>query len=206
MTTWWVVAYVLLWLAVLFLGFLLLGTLRALGLLRWRLEQLEMTTPRRIGRNGLKPGTPAPDFTLPDGNGKDVSLHQFAGRKVVLVFTQNGCKPCHKVVPELNRLQQREGVQVLAVAHGEPEKVRQWASETGAAFPVVTQPQWDVSRCYQVFATPFAFLIDEQGVIRSKGIVTNKQYLRFLLTESQSEAELDRPAEPALTGADGGAE
>ena len=39
------VSYVALWLVVLLLGLLLLGTLRALGLLRWRLEQLKATTP-----------------------------------------------------------------------------------------------------------------------------------------------------------------
>jgi hypothetical protein len=57
MSPWWLVSYVALWLVVLSLGFLLLGALRALGLLRWRLEQLEATTPSRLGRGGLKPGT-----------------------------------------------------------------------------------------------------------------------------------------------------
>src|SRR5215468_10364121 len=61
----WLVSIVLLWAVVVFLGFLLLGTLRALGLLRWRLEQLEATTPKRLGRDGLKPGKKAPNFTLP---------------------------------------------------------------------------------------------------------------------------------------------
>jgi hypothetical protein len=65
MTPWWLLSYVILWLALLFLGFLLLGALRALALLRWRLEQLEAITPTRIGRGGLKPGKKAPDFTLP---------------------------------------------------------------------------------------------------------------------------------------------
>jgi hypothetical protein len=38
-----------------------------------------------------------------------------------------------------------------------------------------------VSRRYQVFATPFAFLIDERGVIRSKGIVNNGQHIGYVL-------------------------
>jgi hypothetical protein len=38
------------WAAILALGFLLLGALRALGLQGWRLEQLEVTTPSRVGR------------------------------------------------------------------------------------------------------------------------------------------------------------
>src|SRR5260370_33744043 len=98
------VSIVILWIVAAFLGFLLLGMLRALGLLTWRLEQLEVTTPKRLGRDGLKPGKKAPDFTLPGVNGREVSLHDFVGRKVLLVFTQAGCGPCRSVVPELNRL------------------------------------------------------------------------------------------------------
>src|SRR5262249_35647538 len=118
------VANLVLWVVVLLLGFLLLGTLRALGLLRWRLEQLEATTPSRLGRSGLKPGKKAPDFTLPSVAGPEVALHDFAGRKVLLVFTQTGCGPCHKVMPELNRLQDDGAVQVLVVNNGDVEATR----------------------------------------------------------------------------------
>ena len=107
MTPWWLLSYVALWLVVLVLGFLLLCALRALGLLRWRLEQLEATTPTRTGRGGLKPGKKAPDFTLPSVAGKEVALHDFAGRKVLLVFTQGGCGPCQSIMPELDRLGNR---------------------------------------------------------------------------------------------------
>src|SRR5947209_10945002 len=104
MNLFWLISSLALWALVLFLGFLLLGTLRALGLLRWRLEQLEATTPSRLGRSGLKPGKKAPDFTLPSVAGPEVALHDFAGRPVLLVFTQTGCGPCHTIMPELNRL------------------------------------------------------------------------------------------------------
>src|SRR6516164_7561027 len=165
----WLVTSVLLWGSVLFLGFLLLGALRTLALLRWRLEQLEATTPGRTGRGGLKPGKKAPDFTLPCVSGGEVSLHDFAGRRVFLVFTMSGCKPCHGIVPELNRLQRRGDVQVLVVNNGELEATRQWAGEAGACFPVLAQQQFGVSKPYETYATPFAFLIDEKGVIASKG-------------------------------------
>ena len=65
MNTFWLVSSVTLWAAVVLLGFLLLGTLRALGLLSWRLEQLEAITPSRVGRSGLKPGKKAPTSPCP---------------------------------------------------------------------------------------------------------------------------------------------
>src|SRR6516164_1842354 len=114
-------AFVLLWLIVLFLGFLLLGTLRALGLLRWRLEQLEATMPSRLGRSGLKVGKKAPDFVLPSVAGADIGLHDYAGGKILLVFMQPGCGPCHRVTPDLDRLHRQGDVQVLVVQNGDLE-------------------------------------------------------------------------------------
>ena len=185
----WLVSYLVLWLLVLCLGFLLLGALRALGLLRWRLEQLEATTPSRLGRGGLKPGKKAPDFTLPSIAAGEVSLHDFAGRRVLLVFTQSGCKPCHRVVPELNKLQRGGHVQVLVVNNGELEATRQWAGEAGVCFPMLVQQQLSVSKRYEMYATPFAFLIDERGVITSKGVINNGQHIGFLLSGAAGAAK-----------------
>jgi peroxiredoxin len=194
---------------VLFLGFLLLGALRALGLLSWRLEQLEATTPKRLGRDGLKPGKKAPDFTLPYMNvgrifnpsGRvenpsyeeaNISLHDFLGRKVLLVFTQSGCSPCKAIVPELNRLAQVGRIsnpshpQVLVVNNGDPETTRRWSAEVNARFPVLAQTQFSISKKYEVFATPFSFLIDEKGIIVSKGIISNRQHIHYVLSGARS--------------------
>ncbi len=207
MSIFWLSSIVTLWAVALFLAFLLLGTLRTLGLVSWRLEQLEATTPKRLGRDGLKPGKKAPDFTLPCVNphvmagspdratvgwsgqetapqrsvGHEVSLHDFAGRKVLLVFTQSGCGPCRTVVPELNRLE-RGDTQVVVVNNGNPESTRKWSTEVGARFPVLAQDKFSISKKYEVFATPFAFLIDEKGVIVSKGIINNRQHIRYVLS------------------------
>jgi methylamine dehydrogenase accessory protein MauD len=185
----WLTSYALLWVVVLFAAFLLLGTLRALALLRWRLEQLEATTPSRLGRGGLKPGKKAPDFTLPSVAGAEVSLHDFAGRRVFLVFTQSGCKPCQGVVPALNRLQRAGEVQVLVVNNGDLETTRQWAAAARACFPLLVQEQFSVSKRYQMYATPFAFLIDERGVIASRGLVNNEQHVGFVLSGAADAAK-----------------
>jgi hypothetical protein len=63
MNIFWMVTTFGLWIVVLLLGFLLWGALRALALLRWRLDELEAITPKRIGRSGLRPGNKAPDLS-----------------------------------------------------------------------------------------------------------------------------------------------
>jgi methylamine dehydrogenase accessory protein MauD len=153
-----------------------------------------------VGRDGLKPGKKAPDFTLPSANGKEISLQDFAGRKVLLVFTQSGCSPCKTIVPELNRLGPVE--QVLVINNGDAESTRKWSAAVGARFPVLAQDKFSISKRYQVFATPFAFLIDEKGIIASKGIISNRQHIRYVLSgkraggqnfHAEAEAEADTP-------------
>ena len=200
---WLVLSQVLLWILVLALGFLLLGTLRVLGLLNWRLEQLEATTPSRLGRNGLKPGKKAPDFTLPSVAGTEVALSSFAGRRVLLVFVQPGCGPCRHIAPELNRLHGKGEVQVVVVSNGDSEANKKWAGEVQARFPVVTQERLSLSRRYEAFATPFAFLIDEKGVIRSAGIANSRQHLGFVLA-GRGSAGTPEPVDAGSTGAEDG--
>jgi methylamine dehydrogenase accessory protein MauD len=181
MVTLLLISNMVLWIALLFLGFVVLGALRVVGLLNWHIAELLAITPRYTGRAGLTPGTKAPAFTLPDTTGNDISLHSYAGRKVLLVFAQAGCGPCHAIVPELNRIQRRGELQVVVVNNGDPTAVQRWNAQTGAAFPVLVQERFDLSKRYQVFASPFAFVIDEQGFIASKGIVSDQQYLRYVL-------------------------
>ena len=68
-----IVSSVLLWLLLVFVAFVLLGSLRAMALMRWRMAQLEATTPSRLGRNGLRPGKKAPSFRLPSVVGAEAA-------------------------------------------------------------------------------------------------------------------------------------
>jgi methylamine dehydrogenase accessory protein MauD len=184
MNIFWLVATLVLWLVVLFLGFVLWGALRALALLRWRVDELEAITPKRIGRSGLRPGKKAPDFKIPTISGGDVKLHDYANRKLLLVFMQPGCGPCHQITPELNRLHRPGEIQVLVIHNGDFKAVQGWIKQYQPDFPVALQERLAVSRRYEVFATPFAFLIDERGVIAARGIVSTRQYVGFVLTRA----------------------
>ena len=176
-----VVSNLVLWVVTAVLGFVLLGALRALALLRWHVEQLEATTPSRLGRSGLRPGTRAPGFTLPTISGGEVSLHRYANRKLLLVFMQPGCGPCHSIVPELNRLHDVGEFPVLVIHNGATEAVREWIQQNRPHFSVAVQDHFGLSKRYEAFATPFAFLIDERGAISARGIVSTKQFLGFVL-------------------------
>jgi hypothetical protein len=86
------------------------------------------------------------------------------------------------MAPEFNRVHDKGEYRVLVVNNGEPKETREWATEVHARFPVLTQEKFSLSKKYEVFATPFAFMIDELGYITSNGIVGSRQYLNYVLT------------------------
>jgi hypothetical protein len=56
-----------------------------------------------------------------------------------------------------------------------------------------------VSRSFEVYATPFAFLIDAKGVVRSAGIAGSRQHLGYVLSGAGRRARADH-SEPGRTG------
>ena len=121
-----------------------------------------------LQRNGLRAGTPAPDFTLQDLGGVTHSLSSYRGRRVLLLFSDPGCGPCQTLAPMLERLHQRRfdnGLQLLMVSRGTISMNREKAREHGLTFPVLIQNAWEISRLYAMFATPIGYLINEEGTI-----------------------------------------
>jgi peroxiredoxin len=135
----------------------------------------------KLVRDGLRAGTPAPEFTLPDLNGSEISLKDYRGRKVLLVFSDPECGPCAKVAPELERIHQRNNhIQVLMISRGDIDANRRKAAEQRLTFPIVLQRHWEVSRAYGMFATPIAYVVNEAGVIASNVAVGAEPILQLV--------------------------
>jgi peroxiredoxin len=136
----------------------------------------------RIERSGLAPGSRAPRFTLEDIHGRPVSLDDFAGQRVLLVFSDPHCGPCNELTPHLVRIQreQQANARIVMVSRGDRDENRRKAERHGVTFPVLLQPGWKVSREYGIFATPVAFLIDEQGTIEKEVAVGTEQITSLL--------------------------
>src|SRR5262249_18550784 len=76
------------------------------------------------------------------------------------------CGPCERLAPYLEQLhRQRPDLQVVLLSRGDVEANQQKVAQLGLTLPVVLQKSWEISRLYAMFATPIAYLIDEQGVI-----------------------------------------
>ncbi len=129
----------------------------------------------RIERDGLPPGTPAPGFELDDiretGRGATISLNQFQGRRLLLVFTDPNCGPCDRLAPQLVDFYGKHGSGswgIVMVGRGDPEANRRKAAENDYPFPYVLQDRWKLSKEYGIFSTPVAFLIGPHGILEEE--------------------------------------
>jgi hypothetical protein len=99
------------------------------------------------------------------------------------------------VLPELEKLQAKGEVRVIVVNNGDLESTRDWTKRLRVSFPVLVQERYELSKRYEAFATPFAFLIDERGLIASKGMINNRQHIEFVLSGATGkEASHHRPS------------
>ena len=117
----------------------------------------------------LKPGQPAPDFTLDDLQGQSVSLSDFKGQAVFLDFWASWCGPCIGAVPHLEELKQRardQKVVFLNISLDSADEWHQAVNEHSLTGVHVHSPggwQSAVAQLYQIRSIPSYFLVGPDG-------------------------------------------
>ncbi len=126
-------------------------------------------------------GSPAPDFTLPDPNGKTWSLSDFSDSSALLViFMCNHCPFVKHVREELVRLHtdySDKGLAIVAinandvVAHPDdsPEAMASEIADAGYTFPYLYDESQSTAQAYQAACTPDFFLYDSSVQLAYRG-------------------------------------
>ncbi|WP_034265367.1 thioredoxin-dependent thiol peroxidase [Actinospica robiniae] len=123
----------------------------------------------------LTPGEPAPAFTLPDADGKPVSLADYAGRKVIVYVYPAAMTPgCTKQACDFRDSLQSlaaAGYAVLGLSPDKPEKLAKFRERDGLTFPLLSDPDKEVLRSYGAFGEKTMYGKTVTGVIRSTFVV-----------------------------------
>jgi len=139
-------------------------------------------------RAAARPGEPAPAFTLVDADGKERSLAEFAGKPVVLEWTNAGCPFVRKHYDSGNMqaLQKKwteKGVVWLTInssAKGKQGHVdgagakKEMAENQAAPTAYLLDPDGKVGKSYGATATPHMFVIDAKGQVVYAGAIDDK--------------------------------
>jgi cytochrome c biogenesis protein CcmG/thiol:disulfide interchange protein DsbE len=130
--------------------------------------------PGRSGGGGEVEGSgdPAPDFTLPDLQGRSVRLASFLGKAVVIDFWATWCPPCIFQVPELNAFWKKHrdsgDVVVIGVAVDAEgaEVVAPWVEEQGVEYTILVGDE-GLARRFGAQGFPTLALVRPDGTLDS---------------------------------------
>lgn len=157
----------------------------------------------------------APDFTLKNVKGDEVSLSALLERGPVIVdFWATWCKPCIKAFPELQTMLDeygKRGLTVAAISIDGPKstsRVGAFIASKGYTFEVLLDPSQKVARKYHVNSVPRTVLVDTDGSVvyavtgyRPSHIRELEEAVAGLLPRAQAESGSETPAEKAeVTG------
>ena len=129
----------------------------------------------------LQLGTSAPDFSLPDTEGKIVSLNDFTEAKGFLViFMCNHCPFVKHILDSLVELikgYQRKSIAVVGINSNDvvnypddsPEMMAKVAKESGFTFPYLYDETQEVAKAYRAACTPDFFLFDSDKTLVYRG-------------------------------------
>ncbi|MGL4257717.1 MAG: thioredoxin-dependent thiol peroxidase [Microbacterium sp.] len=123
----------------------------------------------------LETGSPAPDFTLVDQDGRSVSLSALRGGRVILFFypeamtpgcTTEACDFRDSLAPL-----QAAGYTVLGISRDEPEKLQRFRERDGLTYDLLSDPDHAVHEAYGVWGEKVNYGKTFMGVIRSTFVI-----------------------------------
>ncbi|MGI5164090.1 thioredoxin family protein [Spirillospora sp. CA-253888] len=126
-------------------------------------------------------GTPAPDFSLPDVDGRTVSLGALTGSPALLVvFLSNHCPYVRRIegaVGAVTAEYAERGLTTVAVCSNDvsrypddgPEHLREQAARASFGFPYLVDEDQQVALAYKAACTPDFFLYDADRRLAYRG-------------------------------------
>jgi thioredoxin-dependent peroxiredoxin len=123
----------------------------------------------------LQPGDQAPDFTLPDADGRPVSLSSFRGQRVIVYFYPAAMTPgCTTEACDfrdnlagLNHA----GLAVVGISPDQPATLAKFRDKEGLTFPLLSDPDHAVLDAYGAYGEKKLYGKTTVGVIRSTFVI-----------------------------------
>lgn len=147
----------------------------------------------------LEIGTKAPDFTLPDQDGNQVSLHDFLGKKVVLYFYPRdntaGCTKQACAFAEKHPDFQALDAVVIGISKDTVASHRKFADKYSLPFLLLADPELGVLQSYGVWQEKKLYGKVSMGVVRSTYLIDETGIIRAALSKVKPDANAQQMLE-----------
>lgn len=179
MTAFFYLSYGVLWLLVVFQSLVLLGLVQAV----YRTNASANAGPSPM-ESGRLVGARLPPFTAFDISGTAIDQESLVGQMNALLFVAPGCSSCMTTLSEFDSLRQKvSGNLVIVCRAGLDECTRLRDTYDVDGVPIIADEGLEISRLFDVRATPTAVLVGADGLIQSYGQPMSAEELRRLIDE-----------------------
>jgi len=128
--------------------------------------------PAAVSASKAVEGSAAPDFTVKDLEGKEVTLSSLKGSVVLVNFWATWCPPCKEEIPSmitLNKAMSGKAFRMLAISIDEGGKDAVSTFFKGSRdLPSYLDSESAISQLYGTTGVPETFIVDKQGIIQKK--------------------------------------
>jgi methylamine dehydrogenase accessory protein MauD len=172
-----VFAVVVLYLALIVLSVAFFALARQVGVLFERISPMGAL----VTEAGPRIGDRSMQYPLTSLTGGEVAVGSPSTRSTLIFFLSPTCPVCKKLLPALRSVRTNESawLDVVLASDGEaPKHSRFIERERLQSFPYVLSAELGMT--YRVARLPFAVLLDSGGIIRSKGLINNREQLESL--------------------------
>lgn len=124
----------------------------------------------------LEPGDKAPSFTLTDQSGRDVSLKDFKGRKVMVFFYPKANTPgCTQQACGLRDVAGQIGdVAIVGISPDKPAAQAKFDEKFGLGYPLLADVEHEVADAYGVWGEKSMYGKKYMGIVRSAFLIDEK--------------------------------
>jgi len=144
----------------------------------------------------LKENSPAPEFTLKDQDGKNVSLHQFKGKKVILFFyPQDNTPTCTVEACNLRdnySVLTKKGFVVLGISPDKEKKHRNFIAKFKLPYTLLCDPDKIVHQLYGVWGQKTTFGLTYVGTLRTTFIIDENGMIEKIIDKVESKRHTDQ--------------
>ena len=112
------------------------------------------------------PANIAPDFTMLDKDGNEVTLASFFGKPIILNFWASWCGPCKMEMPEIQKFYEQYGEEIhflLVSVDDSVDSAKTFIETEGYTFPVYFDTTSLGAYTYGASSIPLTFFIDAEG-------------------------------------------
>ncbi len=144
----------------------------------------------------MREGALAPDFALPDQDGRVWRLSELRGRWVVLyVYPKDFTPGCTREAEAFLKAQaalSHEGAQVLGLSADPPERHRRFAEKLGLTFPLLSDPEARVIRELGAWGTKNLYGKKSEGILRQTYVIDPEGRVVKVIRRAKVEAHPEK--------------